>query len=337
VTPSSQIGQTARPLISIAIVTYQCASFVDRCIAPLYATGPGQSEIIVVDNASSDGIVDHIRTHYPKVNIIASPENLGFSKGINLALRLCTGQYVLLLNPDAFPSVESVYSLAAYLGANADVAAVGPQLLYIDGSHQVGDAGWRASLFNVFAHSFLLHRLWSRIPTIHLSHPSLLHRRSVDVDWVSGCCLMTRREVIEEIGGLDERIFMYGEDMEWGERMREAGYRVVYLPQIKVLHLGSGSQGSEGNRFFEPRWMDNVAGRFAVSRSRPIYALVRILLVFGFSSRAFILALAGALTGRAILHRRAELMRKYAAHALGLPSFHASKKTPSGTPADQSG
>jgi GT2 family glycosyltransferase len=147
---------------------------------------------------------------------------------------------------------------------------------------------------------------------------------------------MIRREVIEEIGGLDERIFMYGEDMEWGERMRGAGYRVVYLPQIKVTHLGSGSQGSEGHRIFEPRWMDNVAGRFAVSRSRPIYALVRILLVFGFSSRAFLLALGAALTGRAILRRRAELMWKYAAHALGLPSFPASKKTPRGTPADQS-
>src|SRR5262249_51408066 len=160
----------------------------------------------------------------------------------NLALRLCTCQYVLLLNPDAFPSVKSVYSLAAYLRETPDVAAVGPQLLHMDGSHQVGDAGWRVSLFNVFAHCFLLHRLWSEIPTTHLSHPNLLHRRSVDVDWVSGCCLMIRRKVIEEIGGLDERIFMYGEDIEWGERMRGAGYRVVYLPQIKVLHLGSGSQ-----------------------------------------------------------------------------------------------
>jgi N-acetylglucosaminyl-diphospho-decaprenol L-rhamnosyltransferase len=331
----SNVTQTARPLISAAIVTYQSASFIDRCIAPLYATNAYQSEVVLVDNASSDGIVEHIRTHYPKAKLVANRENLGFSKGTNLALKLCTGQYILLLNPDAFPSVDSVYSLAAYLGAHADVAAVGPQLLNLDGSHQVGDAGWRGSLFNVFAHSFLLHRLWSEIPTIHLSHPRLLHRHAVEVDWICGACLMTRREVVEKIGGLDERIFMYGEDIDWGERMRDAGYRVVYLPQIKVLHLGAGTQGSEGHMFFKPRWMDNLAGRFADSRSRPIYGLVRVLLVFGFSLRAFILAVAGALMGRAMLRRRAVLMWKYAVHALSLPSFSTLKRSPPQAPVDE--
>jgi N-acetylglucosaminyl-diphospho-decaprenol L-rhamnosyltransferase len=334
--PEKKTAPIARPLVSIAIVTYQSVSFIDRCIAPLYASNGDQIEIVLVDNASTDGTVDHIRTHYPKVKTFASPENLGFSKGTNLALKLCTGRYLLMLNPDAFTSVDTVYSLAAYLVSHADVAGVGPQLLNLDGSHQVGDAGWRYSLFNVFAQYFFLHRLWSAIPTVHLSHPRLLHRHAVEVDWICGACLMTRREVIEEVGGLDERIFMYGEDLEWGERVRDAGYRVVYLPQIKVLHWGAGTQGSEGHKIFNADWMDNLAGRFAESRSRPAYRLVRVLLVFGFSSRAIILAVAGALMGRPILRRKAILMWKYGLHAFNLPSFDTlKKKAPRSTPADQ--
>src|SRR5690348_7564729 len=150
------MNSDAQPAISVIIVTYQSLHVIDRCLAPLCADTSPVLEIVLLDNASSDGTIEHVERHYPEIRAIANQENGGFSKGNNLAISASSGSYVLLLNPDAFvPSVETVLSLAQYLQAHSDVAAVGPRMIDPDGTHQIGDAGWRVSFSNILSYSFL--------------------------------------------------------------------------------------------------------------------------------------------------------------------------------------
>jgi N-acetylglucosaminyl-diphospho-decaprenol L-rhamnosyltransferase len=310
-----------KPMISIIIVTYQSADVIDRCLAPLYTDKLHDLEIVVFDNASTDGTMDHVKRNYPDVRAIASLENTGFSKGNNLAISASSGRYVLLLNPDAFvPSAKTVFSLAEYLQGHSDVAAVAPQALDQNGSHQVGDTGWRVSFFHVLTYSFLLHRLYERIPSIFLTNPRLLEASSVEVDWVGGACLMVRREVVEKIGGLAERFFMYGEDVEWGARMRDAGYKVIYLPQIKIVHLRGKSQRKDDGLFFSTKWLDTLARLFAESHSRPACVAMRLILTSGLLLRTVLYGIAGILLmGRGTHLKRARFMWRYSLYALRLP------------------
>jgi N-acetylglucosaminyl-diphospho-decaprenol L-rhamnosyltransferase len=314
-----QMNSAAHRAISVVIVTYQSAQVIDRCLAPLCAAPSTPIEIVLLDNASSDGTLDQVKSRYPEVHAIANRENSGFSKGNNLAISASSGRYVLLLNPDAFlPSLEAVFSLADYLEAHSDVAAIGPRVIDPDGTHQIGDAGWRVSFSNVLCYSFLLHRVCARFPSIFLANPRLLQTAAVEVDWIGGACLMVRREVIEKIGGLAERFFMYGEDLEWGQRMRDGGYKVVYLPHIKVVHLRGHSQRKSIDPFFSTKWLDAIIRLFAESHSRPACWAVRLMLASGLLLRAFLLGISGMVTGRSTLLKRARFMWRYSLYALRL-------------------
>jgi N-acetylglucosaminyl-diphospho-decaprenol L-rhamnosyltransferase len=309
----------AEPLISVVIVTYQSAKVIDRCLAPLCADQSPELEIVLLDNASEDGTIDHVRRYYPDVRAIANSENSGFSKGNNTAISASSGRYVLLLNPDAFvPSAKMVFSLAEYLQSHPDVAAVGPRSINPDGSHQIGDAGWRVSVLNVLTYSFLLHRLCASIPSLFLANPQLLEKAEVEVDWIGGACLMVQRDVIEKIGGLAERFFMYGEDVEWGQRMRDNGYRVVYLPRIEVVHLRGHSQRKDTDLFVSTMWLDGIARLFAESHSKRACAVFRVMLAAGLLLRTALLGISGTLTGRRAHLSRAKAMWRYSRHALRL-------------------
>jgi N-acetylglucosaminyl-diphospho-decaprenol L-rhamnosyltransferase len=310
---------TTRPRVSIVIVTYNSKAYIDECLAPL--VGNRDFEIIVVDNASPDGTAAYVSERYPALNLIASEKNLGFSGGNNLAFRMCTTETVLLLNPDAFiKDVSVIWRLQDALFEHSELAVVGPQLINIDGSHQVGDGGWKTGLLSIVGHAFWLHRLVAVVPSIYISHPTFLKKDFVDVDWICGACMMVRSSVIEEIGGLDESIFMYGEDVEWGERARTAGYKARYFPALKVLHIQGASQRQKGEEFFSTKWMDSRAKRYAKSATKLQYGLFKFLLSAGFGFRSAVLAAVSVVLRRPRLKRRAEVMLRYAAHAWKLPS-----------------
>lgn len=309
------------PTISVVIVTFNSRSFIDRCLAPLATSAP-EVEVIVWDNASSDGTAEHVGREYPWVRLFASPENLGFSRGNNAAFAECTGRYVLLLNPDAFlDSLEQVFELAEVLETDPQVGAVGPQLLHADGSHQVGDAGWRPRLVSVTGHFLLLHRASPAIPSIYLSNASLLRRARVDVDWLCGACMMVRKEVIDRTGGFDASIFMYGEDMEWGERIRDAGHRVVYLPQTEVVHLQGASQRADGQTFYSTRYLDQLFLVLGRRYGAAGLTLMRTMMAAGFVLRAGRYYARAWGTGASSDVSRARNMWRYARHTL------ASKRT----------
>jgi len=269
------------PALSVVIVTYRSRDLIDRCLAP-FAGRSSDTEIIVWDNASPDGTAEYISRSHPSVQLFESQENLGFAGGNNAAFARSHGRFVLLVNPDAFlENFGQVETMIRTLEENPDVAAVGPQLLNADGSHQTGDCGWRVGLASLLGSYLFLHRMIASAPAIYLTNRSLLKRPFVDVDWICGACMLVRKTVIDDVGGMDACIFMYGEDIEWGERMRARGYRLLYLPDLRVVHLQGATQRSDARPFYSTRHLDCIAASLSPRRPRVPILLVRMIIATG--------------------------------------------------------
>jgi len=305
--------------ISVVIVTYNSARLIDRCLDPVCFCDPNEVQIVVWDNGSTDGTCQRIRSHYPHVELYEGRDNRGFAAGNNAAFEHCTGDAILLINPDAFlQHFEQVSMLASYLERYRDIAAVGPMLVNADGTHQVGDAGWTHRLAHVVGHFLFLHRISPVFKSIYLTHPSLLAGGPVDVDWLCGACVLVRREVINEVGGLDETIFMYGEDVEWSERMRSRGHRLLYVPSIRVLHLQGGTQKDNAATLFVSRkWIDALSLRLSRQAPRWKFAAFKTTLVLGFFLRMIVYSLFDTFR-RGHSFERAKAMYSYTGYSAGL-------------------
>lgn len=309
-----------QPRISVVVVTYKSRGFIDQCLAPFDARP--DIEIVLLENASGDGVVEHVRTRFPRVKVIDNNENVGFARGNNRAFEHCTGRYILLLNPDAFVGEAAIVDrLADELDADAGIGAVGPRLINPDGSHQTGDAGWRIRLGTVAAHAMLMQRIFAGLPSLYLTNQKLLDRDKVEVDWICGACMMVRSEIVAKVGGLDEEVFMYGEDIEWGTRIRDGGWRVTYFPGLSVLHLQGATQKGEALAFFSTKWLDDAAKRYAVIGSPSGYVALKASVFGGYGLRAVIWTVVGTLLRKPALRVKGGMMWRYACHALALPSF----------------
>ncbi|MCP3472149.1 glycosyltransferase family 2 protein [Bradyrhizobium sp. CCGUVB1N3] len=305
--------------ISVVVVTYNSLAFIDRCLEPLLGIPDSEIQIIVWDNNSSDGTFQYIRDRYPKVELRGGADNRGFAAGNNAAFQYCEGEYVLLLNPDAFlKSFDQIRSLASILTENPDAAAAGPMLVNPDGSHQVGDAGWSHTLLNAVGHTLFLHRIIPGVKSIYLTRPGLLLRELVDVDWICGACLLVRRDIIARVGGLKEEIFMYGEDVEWCERMRGIDRRVLYVPSLQVVHLQGGTQKSDETALFvSHKWIAALAKHVKASSPRWHFVALKFALILGFLIRALLYFFSDLAHGRMSIHRT-KAMCSYAVYSAGL-------------------
>lgn len=224
------------PPITIILLNYNTKSLTLECLANVipYATGRGW-QIIVVDNASEDDSAEAIATRFPSVHLIRNDRNLGYAGGNNLGLRQANGDVVVLLNSDVIVSPEGLSSLASYLQTCAAVGAVSPRLTTAQGDPQSYAFGNDPTLPYLFQRGI---RSLLRRGDVHdwkVDHP-------LSIDWVSGACLCVRREVIDQVGLLDENFFLYFEDVDWCLRMRQAGWQIVYNPNWSVVHFGGGSQ-----------------------------------------------------------------------------------------------
>jgi len=191
-------------------------------------------QVIVVDNASSDTSVDMVRRGFPGVALIENSRNVGFARANNQGIVRSQGRYVLLLNSDTFVQPGAVTDLVQFMDQHQDAGVCGPRLVRPDGRPQEFSFGGDPTL------GYLLRRALS----------SLLWRRPLhdwstdqvqEVDWVSGACLLARREAIDQVGLLDENYFMYFEDNDWCLRMRGGGWKVYYNPRVSVTHVGGQS------------------------------------------------------------------------------------------------
>jgi GT2 family glycosyltransferase len=242
--------------LAIVIVSWNVRDLLRRCLhaveASLHNSGISYS-ILVVDNASSDGTPAMLRADFPHVRLLEPGYNTGFVGGNNLAMRVLGldatpprpdhAQYpppalVLLLNPDTEPQGDALAQLARYLEAHPQAVAVGPRLCYADGSTQSSRRRFPSRL-TFFWESTPLERLWSGNPWARRYHCANQDDAAIQpVDWLVGAALMVRGTTIMRAGLLDERFFMYSEELEWQHRLRHAahGAAVVYLPSAVITH-----------------------------------------------------------------------------------------------------
>ncbi|WP_199624230.1 glycosyltransferase family 2 protein [Paenibacillus alkalitolerans] len=229
--------------LSIIIVNYNTRQLTLDCISSLLQSETSYKyEIVLVDNGSSDGSVNAVRSQFPSVNIIVNTENVGFSKANNQGIQRATGRYVLLLNSDTVVEPSTLSAMIDFMDRNPDVGTSGCKLVLPDGTlDEACKRGFPTPLAS-FYYAFGFSRRFPNEPKYNqykLSHlnPNEVH----EVDCLVGAFMIVRREVIQQIGGLDENFFMYGEDIDWCYRIKEAGWKVVYYPKTTVIHYKGAS------------------------------------------------------------------------------------------------
>jgi GT2 family glycosyltransferase len=205
-------------------------------------------EVLLVDNASSDGTVEHVRTTHPWVSIIPSATNSGFASANNLALRRARGDYVLLLNPDTAVPPHGLRDAVEELEARPDVGVLGCKLVRPDGRFDHACKRGFPTPLNALAYFLHVGRwpvIGSRLIRTSRSYvaASLGENDEGYVDAINGAFMLVRRAALEAVGPLDERFWMYAEDLDWCVRFWAAGWPVYYWPTVTVLHIKSGSAG----------------------------------------------------------------------------------------------
>ncbi len=274
------------PLISVIIVSYNTRAMTLQCIETLLAGGDRLAlEIWVVDNGSTDGSAEAVSVQYPDANVIRNTGNRGFGAASNQAMRESHGEFLLLINSDAFVRPGAVDCLASYLRDHPEAAVVGPRLLNSDGTLQRSCFPFPTPL------RAWLENLW--ISTLFPRHPVLgdyrrwAHDTERKVDHVIGACMMVRRRAYEETGGFDESFFMYSEETDWEKRMRDSGWEILFTPAAEVVHLGGASGANERARidrhFFSSldryeRKHHGIAGLVSLRIAMTIGCLMRAVL-----------------------------------------------------------
>jgi GT2 family glycosyltransferase len=224
--------------LSVVIVTYNSLRHVDACLASLreHVRGVGY-EVVVVDNASSDGTPAHVESAYPWVRVLRRRRNGGLSTAVNEGVAGSSGTYAMALNPDTRIEHDALTPLVAYLRDHPDVGVAAPKLLDDDGTLQLSCRSFPGYTTALFGRYSLLTRF---MPKNRYSRDYLLsdfdHASTRDVDWVSGAAMMFPRAVFDRLGGWDAGFFMFNEDVDFCKRVRDAGLRVVYLPEAVVYH-----------------------------------------------------------------------------------------------------
>jgi len=217
--------------ISIIIVSFNTKALLKKCLDSI----KGNHEIIVVDNASTDGSAKMVKENFPKVKLIVNKKNLGFGAANNQGIKTASGDYLLLLNSDTVVINDAPLKMADFLASNQQIGVVGCRLLNPDGSLQPS-AGPFPNLKVAFAMLFLEHWLKN---LVRASYP-----QTAEVDWVMGAALMVKKEVIDKAGLMDEGIFMYMDEVEWCFRIKKAGFKVFFYSEAQITHVFGGSSKS---------------------------------------------------------------------------------------------
>ena len=220
--------------LSILIVSWNVRELLAAALEALPAAAPATWEAIVIDNASQDDSAAMVAERFPDVTLIRNAANAGFGRANNQGIALARGRYVLFLNSDTVTPPAALARLVGFMDAHPEAGACGPRLLLPDGHPQPYAFGGDPRP------AYLIRRGWRRLVRDRALHDWAAGETQA-VDWVSGACLLVRREALQQVGGFDEAFFMYFEDNDLCLRLRKAGWQVVYCPQVSITHVGGQS------------------------------------------------------------------------------------------------
>jgi GT2 family glycosyltransferase len=223
--------------VSVAVVNFNTRALLRACVDSVLRQAP--SDLVVVDNASSDGSVEMLRSAYPTVDVLANRRNLGFGAAANQAVAACASPYVLLLNSDTTLRPGALGGLARHLQEHARAAVVGPRLLNVEGESERSCYPFPGPLYT-FLQCMFFGSFVSRAPGLRERY-TLSPDAPASVPWVLGAALGIRRDAFLEVGGFDESFFMYSEEVDLCYRLQRAGWEVHFTPLAEVTHVGGAS------------------------------------------------------------------------------------------------
>lgn len=302
--------------LSIIVVSWNTRDILADCLCSVYEHPPTVPfELIVVDNASSDGSADMVRQQFPQARLIASEENLGFAQGNNLAVPLCQGEHILLLNPDTVVKPHALQTLVDFLDQHPQAGAVGSMLLNPDETLQP----------SCHPAPKLSRELWRlfHLDTVYPYGRYHMHRWSTsqprEVDVIQGASLLVRKEILDKIGFLDGDYFMFSEEVDLCFRLQKAGWKLYWEPASQVIHLGGQSTRQVATEMFLQLYLGKLKyfRKHYGARAGAAYKLI-----LGVASVARLLATPVIWLQRpAIRQRNWQLVRHYSRLLTALPQM----------------
>ena len=227
-------------MLDIFYINYNSSDLIVKSIASIHQNNGTQPFNVFVWDNNSDDNVNQIKNLYPDTELFVSRNNVGFSKGINQLLEKSSSEYLVFLNPDTEVINNNLLDKSInFLEANPDVGVIGPKVLNGDSTIQGSARKFPTPLTSLFGRTSLLTKLFPR-NSISAKNICTINNSCIDpieVDWVSGACMFARREAIEAVGGFDERFFLYWEDADLCRRIWDAGWKVIYYPEIEIYHF----------------------------------------------------------------------------------------------------
>jgi hypothetical protein len=286
-------------MMDVIIVNYKSTHQLLRCLESFVGdTTRTPVKVIVYDNTANNGI-GFVEKKFPEVTVLHDGRNLGFARAANKALAESAAPYVTLLNPDTIVLEGFFKTVLSYMEDHGEVGVAGPAILNPDGSIQGSARSFPNPLTGLFGRGSILTKLY---PKNRISRANILTDRSnggspIEVDWVSGACMIVRRKAIDQVGPLDERFFLYWEDADWCMRMHQKGWKVIYFPVPRVVHYVGASSSQ---RVFRSILDFHVSAhklfcKYCNSRTQ----LASPLVAFALATR-FVLALITNWVGRSI-------------------------------------
>ncbi|MBF6650739.1 glycosyltransferase family 2 protein [Methylobacter sp. BlB1] len=236
--------------ISVIIVSWNARDYLRDCLDSIYQTGESCiQEIIVVDNASKDGSPEMVTEHFPEVTLIKSEENLGFARANNLAMEHAKGSIFALVNSDVIVHEGCLEKLAVFLDDHPDIGMVGPRVTGGDGNLQ-RTCRKMPTFWNTVCRILVLDRIfpdWQIFSGFEVPYSS--YDKYMEAEVLSGCFCVARKKAVDEVGGMDERFFFYAEDIDWCKRFRDAGWKLMFVPEATATHFGGGSTANAPFRY----------------------------------------------------------------------------------------
>jgi GT2 family glycosyltransferase len=297
--------------ISVIIVSWNTQGYLRQCLQSVYATSLScVHEVIVVDNASVDGSPEMVQSEFPDVMLIRAPSNLGFARANNLAMMRATGAFFALINSDALVHPNCLQTLVRYIEHAPDVGMVAPKVLGGDGYLQE-TCRYLPTIWNTTCRALALDRLFGkRWMFAGYEVPTSSYGERMEVDVLSGCFCVARRQAVEAIGGMDEQFFFYGEDIDWGKRFRHAGWKLVFLPEATATHYGGASSSKVPLRY-SIEILRATLKYWRKHHGVPGEVLCRLLLITHHGSRFLIRGARSCIAGAGPLSRNYKLYEDF--------------------------